>query len=126
MFRMRNIDWWEYGGAGAQALLVDYVESGNLPFLQGVTDLDLYVDGAVVLADLAFSDHMHGEFGSALDGAAVYAAGDLVAKLVKKVLPATTTTSTSGTSAAYNFVQAAAPAPVAAFAETPDLSAFEY
>lgn len=123
---MKNVDWWEYGGSAAQALLVDYVDSGKLPFLKGTPNLDIYTDLAVVAADLFFSDRFYGTLGSVLDGAAVYAAGDAIGKVVKKVIPGIG--GTTGTGADFNFVAAQAPAPAlsapSAFGETPDLSAY--
>lgn len=106
---LKNVDWFEYGGAGIMAVAGDYVASGKLPVLQSVANLDYYFDGAVVLADLLLSDRLAGGVGSALDGAAVFAAGDLIGKVLKNVINgATSSSSTTGTGASVDYVMAPA------------------
>lgn len=131
MFRsLSNIPFGEYGGAAAAAVLSDYVESGQLPVLQNVTDLDYYVEGAIVLADLLLADHMRGMFGDILDGAAVYSAGDIVGKLIGKYVTntgskATSTSTTTGTGATADYIMSSAPAAIQApvFGSTPSFGA---
>ena len=115
----RNIEWAEYGGAAAMSIAGDFVASGKVPMGSLTAQQGkMIAEGVVILADLAFSDKLHGAMGDALDGAAVYAAGDLIGSWVGPyitgVSKTTTSTSTSGTGASADYQLApavAAPAP---------------
>lgn len=105
MFGLKNADFVEMGGAGAMAVVDDYVASGKLPVLKNVKDLDLWTDGVVIAGNLWAQDHVHGAMGEALDGAAIYAAGDLIGKVFNRFVLGATTPA-SGTSASVDYLEA--------------------
>lgn len=104
-----RVDFAGYTGAAGMAVVDGFIESGKVTFLNNVPDADIIADAVVVAGQVFLGDRMRGMAGEALEGAAYYAVGDAVNKVLNRYLipAASGSTSSTGTGSA-DFTLAAA------------------